>query len=103
MAGLKLLSTAIAASCATLSAAISIPNSGIICPIVMDGRVPTNMALSTFDTSASPFNPNYVLGQNLTWSQVLEFPKVEPSKFDIPADKAIEVTLTDSSIFVPGG
>jgi hypothetical protein len=69
----------------------------------MDGRVPTSMALSTFDTSASPFNPSYVLGQSLTWSQVLEFPKVEPSKFDIPADKAIEVTLSDSSIFVPGG
>jgi hypothetical protein len=103
MASLKILSAAIAAGCATLSVAISIPSSGIKCPIVMDGRVPTSIALSTFDTAASPFNPNYVLGQNLTWSQVLEFPKVEPSKFDIPADKAIEVTLSDSSIFVPGG
>jgi len=102
MASLKLLSAAIAAGCATLSTAISIPNSGIKCPIVMDGRAPISIALSAFDTAASTFNPNYVLGQNLTWSQILEFPKVEPSKFDIPGDKAIEVTLSDSSIFVPG-
>ena len=103
MASLKLLSAAIAAGCATLSTAISIPNSGIKCPIVMDGRVPISIALSAFDTAASTFDPNYVLEQNLTWSQILEFPKVEPSKFDIPADKVIEVTLSDSSIFVPGG
>jgi hypothetical protein len=68
----------------------------------MDGRIPRDFALQTFDTTASPFNPTYSKGQNLTWSQIIKFADVSLSKFDIPAEKAIEVTIDDRSIFVPG-
>jgi len=72
--------------------------------ILWDGRVPTNTALSVFDTSSSEFNDQFVLGQNLTWSQVLKFPSVTtPSLFDGTASKAIEVTISDASIFNSGG
>ena len=69
----------------------------------MDGRIPLDFALETFDTAASPFNPTYTKGHNLSWSEIIRFPGGEASKFDIPADKAIEVTIDDRSIFVPGG
>ena len=88
---------------ATLSGAAPSFSSSIKCPITIDGRVAHNLTLETFDTTASPFNPYYSKGQNVSWSQILKFPNVSPSKFDIPADKAIEVTIDDRSIFVPGG
>ena len=75
----------------------------IKCPIVLNGLVPKNTPLSTFDTHSSPFNANYTKGQNLTWSQILLFPRVQPSRFDVPSHKALEVTISDKSIFVPGG
>ncbi|TAQ90700.1 hypothetical protein B7494_g956 [Chlorociboria aeruginascens] len=67
------------------------------------GRVPWNMSLKTFNTAASPFDPNYTKGENISWSQILKFPTVLPSKFDILGDKAVEVTINDQSIFLPGG
>lgn len=74
------------------------------CPIIMDGRVSSNATLQTFDTAASPFSPTYTKGQNLTWSKVLKLPAIRPSKFDLPiSSKAVEVTINDQSIFVPGG
>lgn len=76
---------------------------GVSCPITLDGRVPLDTTLHTFDTTASPFNPDYSKGQNLSWSQIIKLPSVTPSKFDVPNDKAIEVTISDQSIFVPGG
>ncbi|KAE8445036.1 hypothetical protein EG329_013750 [Mollisiaceae sp. DMI_Dod_QoI] len=45
------------------------------CPLQFDGRVPQAATLSTFDTSASPFNPSYVIGGT------------------------VEVTISPSSIF----
>ncbi|KAH7381753.1 hypothetical protein BKA64DRAFT_647293 [Cadophora sp. MPI-SDFR-AT-0126] len=105
------------------------PKSTITCPITLDGRVSQNSTLETFDTAASSFNPGYTKGQNLTYflarililhpkasrqtrqlltrplpgSQILRFTSVSPSKFDVPANKALEVTISDASIFVPGG
>lgn len=73
------------------------------CPITMDGRVSLNTTLQTFDTPASPFNDAYSKGQNLSWSQIILFPQTAPAKYDFPTSKAIEVTINDSSIFVPGG
>lgn len=73
------------------------------CPIVLDGHVPMNFTASEFDTTASPFSPKYVHGMNLTWSQILKLPYEYPSIFDIPADKAVEVFITDQSLFLPGG
>src|ERR1700712_1697436 len=88
---------------ATLSAAIPNSYSTILCPITKDGRIPINMTLKAFDTTASPFDPNYSKGQNLSWSQILKFPHVKPSRFDAYLRKAVEVTIDDRSIFVPGG
>ncbi|KAI7776445.1 hypothetical protein LA080_005337 [Diaporthe eres] len=57
-------------------------NSPVQCPVVLDGRITQNTTLSVFDTNASRFNPKYSKGQNLSWSQILEFPRVAPSLFD---------------------
>jgi hypothetical protein len=65
--------------------------------------VTENMTLHTFDTTASPFDPNYTKGFNLSWSQILEFPHTPASRFDLPGHKALEVTISDQSLFVPGG
>lgn len=102
------------------------------CPLQFDGRVPTDATLDSFDTSASPFNPQYVLGasefffdrswcaatdrdKDEKWSSVLQFPNVNSSlvgshffhlvcllthlKFDANGTKALEVTISPSSIF----
>ncbi|KAI4628342.1 hypothetical protein J4E80_002480 [Alternaria sp. BMP 0032] len=70
------------------------------CPIVFDGRVPANMTPVSFDTQATNtlFNADFVKGNNLTWSQILKFPN-ESSRFDGDKFKAVEVTISDDSIF----
>lgn len=73
------------------------------CLVLFDGRVAKNDTLDLFDTTASPFDPVYVKGANLSWSQILEFPDVPPSRFDGPRNKAVEVTIDDRSIFLSGG
>jgi hypothetical protein len=74
------------------------------CPIALDGRVPSNATLKTFDTTSSPFSPTYTKGQNLTWSQIIKLPEIRASKFDLSVhSKALEVTINDASIFLPGG
>ncbi|KAK3941081.1 hypothetical protein QBC46DRAFT_286960 [Diplogelasinospora grovesii] len=78
-------------------------NATVKCPIVFDGRIKTTTQLSDFDsTSTSPFNPDYVKGQNLKWSQILKFPDtggVNNSRFDNDSYKPLEVTISDASIF----
>lgn len=100
---MAILNLALLAALASVTNAIPSAAPAIKCPIEIDGRVPLATTLKTFNTPASPFNPDYTKGQNLSWSQILKFPSVEPSKFDLPNDKAVEVTISDASIFVPGG
>ncbi|KAF2180098.1 glycoside hydrolase family 131 protein [Zopfia rhizophila CBS 207.26] len=71
------------------------------CPIVFDGRVPTGTAPTFFDTYATNtiFNPDYVKGNDLKWSQILQFPSGDASRFDGTNFTALEVTLSDKSIF----
>jgi hypothetical protein len=71
------------------------------CPIVFDGRVPLNTAPTFFDTYATNtiFNPDYVKGNDLKWSQILQFPPNTTSRFDGDKYTAVEVTLSDASIF----
>jgi hypothetical protein len=71
------------------------------CPIVFDGRVPLNTAPTFFDTYATNtiFNPDYVKGNDLKWSQILQFPPNTTSRFDGDTYTAVEVTLSDASIF----
>jgi hypothetical protein len=70
------------------------------CTIVFDGRVPVNTAPTFFDTYATNtiFNPDYVKGNDLKWSQILKFPN-DSSRFDGDKYTAVEVTLSDQSIF----
>lgn len=69
------------------------------CPVVLDGRVPSTFALTDFDTSNGIFNPDYVKGNNLSWSDILLFPETANSRFDNSSYKSIEVTISDESIF----
>ncbi|KAL5119904.1 hypothetical protein ACEQ8H_002266 [Pleosporales sp. CAS-2024a] len=69
------------------------------CPIVFDGRVPVNTALTYFDTNNALFNPDYVKGNNLAWSSILKLPNETASRFDGSDYTALEVTISDKSIF----
>ncbi|KAF7547439.1 hypothetical protein G7Z17_g7713 [Cylindrodendrum hubeiense] len=75
------------------------------CPIIFDGRVPSNASLSDFDTENgggwNPFNPSYVKGNDLAWSDILLLPEsASPSRFDTATGSIpIEVTISDESIF----
>ncbi len=71
------------------------------CPIVFDGRVKTTAVPTDFDSySTSIFNPDYVKGQNLKWSDILKFPTTpSPARFDNATHKPFEVTISDASIF----
>ncbi|KXX74097.1 hypothetical protein MMYC01_208909 [Madurella mycetomatis] len=72
----------------------------IQCPIVFDGRVGATTELTDFDSyGTSIFNPDYVKGQNLKWSQIIKFPEVANSRFDNETHKPFEVTISDASIF----
>src|SRR4051812_37039860 len=70
------------------------------CPIVFDGRVPANLTPTSLDVQSTNtiFNADYVKGNNLTWSQILQFPYAA-SRFDGSQFKAVEVTISDKSIF----
>jgi hypothetical protein len=70
------------------------------CPIVFDGRVKTTTQLTDFDSYAtSIFNPDYVKGQNLKWSDIIKFPTTANARFDNATYKPFEVTISDQSIF----
>ncbi|KAK4128977.1 glycoside hydrolase family 131 protein [Parathielavia appendiculata] len=74
--------------------------SEIKCPIVFDGRVKTTTQLTDFDSSStSQFNPDYVKGNNLKWSDIVKFPNTANAHFDNATYKPFEVTISDQSIF----
>ncbi|KAF1842768.1 glycoside hydrolase family 131 protein [Cucurbitaria berberidis CBS 394.84] len=78
----------------------------IKCPLIFDGRIPSNLTLSSFDdASTSPYNPGFVKGENRTWSSILLLPNISasPSRFDSSSlHKPIEVTIDSASLFRPG-
>lgn len=82
------------AACVTRAAA-----GAISCPVVLDGRVPSNFTLTEFDTSNALFNPDYVKGNDVSWSDALLFPSVGNSRFDSSDFKSLEVTINNASIF----
>lgn len=71
------------------------------CALVFDGRIPQSATGASFDNGLLPYNPEYDLGANLTWPDVLRFPKVAGSLFDSEKDKAVEVTIDDRAVFTP--
>ncbi|KAF4936131.1 hypothetical protein CGCF245_v006865 [Colletotrichum fructicola] len=87
-----------------LSAALTC-RSLIRCPLIFDGRIPSTAVPTDFDTPNgggwNPFNPSYVKGNNLLWSDILLLPSVPTSRFDAAAgSRAVEVTISDESIFM---
>ncbi|KAE9574626.1 hypothetical protein CGMCC3_g9383 [Colletotrichum fructicola] len=87
-----------------LSAALTC-RSLIRCPLIFDGRIPSTAVPTDFDTPNgggwNPFNPSYVKGNNLLWSDILLLPSVPASRFDAAAgSRAVEVTISDESIFM---
>ncbi|KAF4496322.1 endoglucanase c [Fusarium agapanthi] len=76
------------------------------CPVVFDGRVPANASLTDFDTANgggwNPYNPGFVKGNNISWSEILQLPKTKTkSRFDTEAGTIpLEVTISDKSIFM---
>ncbi|TLS20953.1 uncharacterized protein PpBr36_10796 [Pyricularia pennisetigena] len=73
------------------------------CPLTFDGRIPQDATAKTFTTTKSPFDPKNVLGKNVTWDQVIEFPNIPPSRFDKQANtKPVGLSLSDKSIFLSG-
>ncbi|EJD07657.1 uncharacterized protein FOMMEDRAFT_150198 [Fomitiporia mediterranea MF3/22] len=74
------------------------------CTILFDGRIPPSVVPADFDTSSSVYDDQFVRGQNQTWAEIIKFPDINASLFDADVGaKALEVTLSDDSIFVPGG
>ncbi|KXS19599.1 glycoside hydrolase family 131 protein [Gonapodya prolifera JEL478] len=60
------------------------------CPVSHEGQISANATKELFvSSSSSPFNPKYVLGQNLTWDTV-------------QGTKAISLRLDDKSVFRSG-
>ncbi|KAI4921045.1 hypothetical protein J4E85_009160 [Alternaria conjuncta] len=82
------------------------PKTNIKCPLIFDGRITKNLTLQSFDTATggTPYNPDYVKGENRTWSSILLFPKTTPpSRFDNPLlHKPVEVTIDSGSLFRAG-
>jgi hypothetical protein len=73
------------------------------CQLSFDGRAPLNATSALFASNSSAFNPKYVLGQNVTWDQVIEFPCVPRSRFDKKRKtKSIGLSLSDKSVFRSG-
>ncbi|KAF8179614.1 hypothetical protein BJ912DRAFT_883052 [Pholiota molesta] len=96
----SLINAMLGASSATSSGA-----PGKKCTLLFDGRVPQKMTPADFDKNSSIFDHQFVHGQNQTWAEIIKFPEgIPPSMFDIPKSaKPVEVTISDQSIFLPGG
>lgn len=50
------------------------------CGLTFDGRIPQTATPKLFTTDKSPFNPTHVLGKDVTWDQVIEFPNIPQSR-----------------------
>ena len=55
------------------------------CTLSFDGRVPLDATAEQFSTEQSLFNPAYVLGPNVTWADIIEFPDLPPSRVGSPS------------------
>lgn len=89
--------TAVSAACVTRDSGSTA--AAVSCPVVLDGRIPNALELTALDTANGIFNPDYVKGNNVSWSEALLFPDVTPSRFDLSDYKPVEVTINNASIF----
>ncbi|GKT63182.1 hypothetical protein ColTof3_10521 [Colletotrichum tofieldiae] len=94
------------APAAFTAATLNCRAASIKCPIVFDGRVPATATPQDFDSASgggwNPYNPGYVKGEGLLWSDIILLPQVAPpSRFDAREEKRpLEVTISDKSIFM---
>ncbi|KAK4248180.1 hypothetical protein C7999DRAFT_13858 [Corynascus novoguineensis] len=94
------LAAAVAANGACVPRDLHATAAEVQCPIVFDGRVSADAEPTDFDSSSSSiFNPDYVKGNDLKWSEILQFPEAGSAHFDDETHKPFEVTLSDESIF----
>ncbi|TPX36250.1 hypothetical protein SmJEL517_g01466 [Synchytrium microbalum] len=71
--------------------------------IVFEGRLNGTTSSASIDSGATPYNPNYVLGQGLKWADILKLGTVKtPALFDRPNDQSLGITINDKSIFARG-
>ncbi|KAF2667383.1 hypothetical protein BT63DRAFT_389247, partial [Microthyrium microscopicum] len=75
----------------------------VTCPIFSDGRISPKVTPAQFDETTSPFSSSNVKGDGLKFSQILTFPDIPASRFDIPSGKPVQININDKSIFKPGG
>jgi len=74
------------------------------CKLLFDGRVQQGVTPADFDKNTSIYDHQFVHGDNQTWAEIIKFPRVPPSLFDLEVNaKPLEVTINDQSIFTPGG
>ena len=57
------------------------------CTLSFDGRVPLDATAAQFSTPQSLFNPHYVIGPNVSWAEIIEFPNLPPSRVSSPPDR----------------
>lgn len=73
------------------------PAAEAVCPVLFEGRVPSLLQLSDFDTTNTPFYSNKP--SNVKWASILDFPSIQPSLFDSEyGAKPLEMRITDQSI-----
>ena len=56
------------------------PETRPACKLSFDGRVPLNATAAQFSSPQSLFNPTHVIGPNVTWAEIIEFPNLPPSR-----------------------
>jgi hypothetical protein len=97
--------TRLAGLLAALMTTPALGKKDISCPIIFDGRVPATAALTDFDSANgggwNVFNPDYVKGETLEWSDIILLPNDNlTSPFDLAGEStALEVSISDDSIF----
>ncbi|KAI9154881.1 hypothetical protein HJFPF1_07441 [Paramyrothecium foliicola] len=69
------------------------------CTLQFDGRVPKNFTADQFDADNGLFNPDFVKGAGLKFSELLELSD-RTTLFDLNSQSFV-LTINDSSIFAP--
>ncbi|TQN74951.1 hypothetical protein CSHISOI_00453 [Colletotrichum shisoi] len=102
-AALLLLALAVLAASTPLNCGAA----SIRCPVIFDGRVPAAAVPGDFDSASgggwNPYNPDYVKGEGLLWSDIILLPRAgPPSRFDSGRERRrpLEVTISNASVFI---
>jgi len=84
------------------TAAVCQAQASVRCPLVFDGRIPSTVTNTVFDTASSPFSPENVKGKDLAFSSMVSLPASQASRFEENGTKAVGISINDESIFQPG-